>query len=182
MEASILGEVLDRIVVIIDDSFIITLSDIRQERAIQSAFGRNPGNDEAVTDALIEKHLVEDQIAQFREIEVSETAVAERLRTITKPANVSDRELREAVAGELRRNAFMNERFGEFIRVSDEEVRKYYEETLVPELRLRGQPIPPVEQVTEGVRQNVIAEKMKVEVDAWLMELQRRSTIEKIPE
>ena len=182
MEHSIFGEVLDRIVVIIDDAFIITLSDIRKERAIQSAFGRNPGNDDAVTDALIEKHLVEDQIAQFREIEVAEATVEERVRTITKPANVSDKELREAVAGELRRYAFMNERFGEFIRVSDEEVRKYYEETLVPELRLRGQPIPPAAQMTEAVRQNVIAEKMKVEVDAWLMELKRRSTVEKIPE
>ena len=182
MKISAFGELLDRIVVIIDNTFIITLSDTRKERAIQSAFGRDPGDDEAITNALIERHLVEDQIAQFREIEVSDAAVAERLRAITKPASVSDGDFREAVAGELRRYEFINERFGQFIRVSDDELRKYYEETLIPALRLRGEPIPPAEQVMEDVRQNVVAEKMKVEVDAWLNELRRRSTIEKIPE
>ena len=181
METSILGEVLDRIVVIIDNAFIITLSDIRKERAIQSAFGRPPGDDESIANDLIEKHLVEQQIVQFREIEVSEAAVEERLRTVRRPAGVSDKDFRETVVGELRVNDFMNERFRQFIRVSDEELMKYYEETFVPALRLRGEPVPPPEQGMEAVRQNVIVEKMNKEVDSWMAELKRRSSIEKIP-
>jgi hypothetical protein len=181
METSILGEVLDRIVVIIDNAFIITLSDIRKERAIQSAFGRQPGDDETVANDLVEKHLIEQQIVQFREIEVSEAAVEERLRAVRRPASVSDKEFRETVVGELRVNDFMNERFRQFIRVSDEELMKYYEETFVPALRLRGEPVPPPEQGMEAVRQNVIVEKMNKEVDSWMAELKRRSSIEKIP-
>lgn len=181
METSILGEVLDRIVVIIDNAFIITLSDIRKERAIQSAFGRQPGDDETIANDLIEKHLVEQQIVQFREIEVSEGDVEERLRTVRRPAGVSDKEFRDTVVGELRVNDFMNERFRQFIRVSDEELMKYYEETFVPALRLRGEPVPPPEQGMEAVRQNVIVEKMNKEVDSWMAELKRRSSIEKIP-
>src|SRR5688572_28395191 len=63
------GEILDRIVAVIDDRFLITLSDVRKERTIQSAFGRDAGTDEAIVDALVERHLVEDQIAQYRRSE-----------------------------------------------------------------------------------------------------------------
>lgn len=176
----VLGELLDRIVVVIDNSFIITLSDIRKERAIQTALGRNPPGDDAIADSLIERYLVEVQISQFREIEVPEALVAERLRQIPQPAGVSEKELRDALVGELRRSEFMMERFQQFIRVSDEELLKYYNEVLVPELQRRGEPVPAAEQGMEAVRKNVIAEKMDQEVSTWLADLRRRSTIEKI--
>jgi hypothetical protein len=174
------GELLDRIVVIIDNSFIITLGDIRQERAIQSAFGSNPGDDDAIADLLVERHLVEEQIAQFRDIEVPEGAVTERLRGISQQPGVSEGDLRETVVREIRRYQFMVERFRQFIRVSDEELLQYYNEIYAPELRRRGQAVPPPEQGMEDVRQNVIALKMNQEVDTWLADLRRRSTVEKI--
>jgi hypothetical protein len=174
------GELLDRIVVIIDNNFIVTLSDIRKERSIQSAFGRNPGSDDDISDALIERYIVDQQIAQFRDIEVPQEAVDERLRNIPKPADVSENELRSAVVAEVRRSEFMIERFRQFIRVSDEELLKYYNEVYVPALQARGAAVPPPEQVAEPVRQNVIALKMAQEVDIWMADLRRRTTVEKI--
>ena len=76
------GEVLDRIVAVIDDSFIVTLSDIRKERAIQAVIGNDAGSDDAIADALVERHLVEEQISQFRDIEIPEQEITERLRLI----------------------------------------------------------------------------------------------------
>jgi parvulin-like peptidyl-prolyl isomerase len=174
------GEIIDRIAAVIDNDFIITLSDIRQERAIQKALGGDPGDDDAVIEALIEKHLVEEQIALFREVEIDEQAVNERLRGIQVPDGVSLAEMRDAVRAELRRFEFSVQRFRPFIRVTDEELRKYFEEVAVPALRKNGQPIPTVEQGMLDVRPNVIAEKMNVEVSNWLTDLRRRSTIEKI--
>jgi hypothetical protein len=174
------GEVLDRIVAIIDNKFIITLSDIRKERAIQTALGTDAGTDDAVVEALIERHLVEDQIAQFLEIEVPEDLVTERLRSIGNAPGVSAQDLRQALVGELRRRQFMIERFQQFIRVSDEEIQQYYNEVYAPEARRRGEPVLPLEQVAEQIRQNKIAEKTNDEVGPWLMELRRRSRIEKI--
>ena len=174
------GELLDGIIVIIDNGFIITLSDIRKERAIQSAFGRNPGSDDDIAEALVERYIVDQQIAQFRDIEVPQEAVDERLRSIPKPAGVSESELRSAVVAEVRRSEFMIERFRQFIRVSDEELLKYYNEVYVPALRARGEAVPPPEQGTEAVRQNVIALKMAQEIDIWMADLRRRTTVEKI--
>ena len=174
------GEVLDRIVAIIDNKFIITLSDIRKERAIQTALGTDAGTDDAIAEALIERHLVEDQIAQFLEIEVPEDLVTERLRSIGNAPGVSTQDLRQALVGELRRRQFMIERFQQFIRVSDEEIQQYYNDVYAPEARRRGEPVLPLEQVAEQIRQNKIAEKTNEEVGSWLMELRRRSRIEKI--
>ena len=174
------GEVLDRIVAIIDNKFIITLSDIRKERAIQTALSTDAGTDDAIAEALIERHLVEDQIAQFLEIEVPEDLVTERLRSIGNAPGVSTQDLRQALVGELRRRQFMIERFQQFIRVSDEEIQQYYNDVYAPEARRRGEPVLPLEQVAEQIRQNKIAEKTNEEVGSWLMELRRRSRIEKI--
>ena len=176
----VLSEIIDRIAVVIDNSFIITLSDIRKERAIQHALGGDPGDDNALIESLIEKHLVEEQIALFREVAVDEQAVNERLRGIHAPTEVSAEELRAAVRAELRRYEFTIQRFRPFIRVSDEELLKYFEEIAVPALRKNGQPIPSVEQGMLDVRPNVVAERMNAEVSDWLADLRRRTTIEKI--
>jgi len=176
----VFGEVLDRVVGIIDNKFIITLSDIRKERAIQSALGTDAGTDDAIVEALIERHLVEDQIAQFLEIEVPEDLVTERLRSIGNAPGVSAQDLRQALIGELRRRQFIIERFQQFIRVADEELQQYYNDIYAPEARRRGEPVLPLDQVAEQIRENKIAEKTNEEVGPWLMELRRRSRIEKI--
>src|SRR5262245_24946747 len=176
------AELLDRIVAVIDDSFIITLSDIRKERAIQSVIGNDAGDDDAIVDSLIERHLVEEQIAQFRDIEIPEQEITERLRLIGNHAGVSDDDLRTAVTADLRRHQFMVERFEQFVRVSDEELLKYFNETYAPELRRRGEPVPSTEEGMQAVRQTVVILKMNEEVTDWLNDLKRRSLIEKIPQ
>lgn len=175
-----LCEIIDRIAVVIDNDFIITLSDIRKERAIQKALGGNPGDDASTIEALIEKHLIEDQISLFREIDIDEEAVNERLRGIQTPEGVSTGELRDAVRGELRRREFAVQRFLPFIRVSDEELRQYFEKIAIPELQKNGESIPTVEQGMLDVRPLVLAEKLSTEVGDWLAELRGRTTIEKI--
>lgn len=174
------AEVLDRITAVIDNTFIITLSDIRKERAIQTALGSKPGQDDEILDALIERRLIDVQVAQYREIEIDNAAVEARLEAIGSPRDISRAELREAITGEQRRFEFMVQRFRQFIRVTDEEARRYYEDVLVPELRGKGATIPAAEEGIVLVRPNVIAEKMNQEVNEWLKELRRRSNVEKI--
>jgi hypothetical protein len=174
------AEVLDRITAVVDNTFIITLSDIRKERAIQTALGAKPGQDAEILDALIERRLIDVQVAQYRQIEIDDSAVEARLAAIGSPRDISRAELREAIIGELRRFEFLVQRFRQFIRVTDEEARLYYENVLVPELRSKGAAIPTAEEGIALVRPNVIAEKMNQEVDEWLRELRRRSNVEKI--
>ena len=180
VSSAVSGEILDRIVAVIDDRFIITLSDVRRERAIQSALGRERGTDDSILDALIERHFVDEQIAQFREIDVPENVVSERLERLKATPGISIDDLRGALTAEYRRAQFMIERFQQFIRVSDEELQSYYNDVYVPEVRSRNGRVQPLDEVIDAIRQNKAAEKMNEEVTSWLMELRRRSTIEKI--
>jgi parvulin-like peptidyl-prolyl isomerase len=176
------GEIIDRILVVVDNRFIITQSDVRRERAIQAAFGADPGDDDSLVESLIEQYLIEQQIALFRDIEIDEDRVTEQLSGIRIPQGVSADELRQAIRSGLRRREFTLQRFRPFIRVSDEEVRTYFQEVVVPELRRRGEPVPTVEQgmLDVRVRENVIFEKMNKELGDSLTEIRRRTTIEKI--
>jgi hypothetical protein len=180
LQARASAEVLDRISAVIDNTFIITLSDIRKERAIQTALGSKPGQDGEILDALIERRLIDVQVSQYREIEIDNAAVEARLASIGSPRDISRAELRDAVAGELRRFEFLVQRFRQFIRVTDEEARRYFEDVVAPELRSKGAPIPATEEGIALARSNVIAEKMNQEVSEWLGELRRRSNVEKI--
>ena len=175
-----LAEVIDKIVTVVNDKFIITLSDIRKERAIQGVLGTDLGNDDEVASAIVEKHVVEEQIAQYPPIMITEERIQEQLQAIKNPRGFSPQELREAVISKLRRSDFTVQRFGPFVQVSDEEVRKYYDEIYVPQLRNEGSPIPTFEQAQETVRGLLILKKIGDELETWMDELLRRTKVEKV--
>jgi parvulin-like peptidyl-prolyl isomerase len=175
------AETIDRIVAVIDRNFIITLSDIRQESEIQLALGSQPGTQDAVLESLIEKHLFEQQMALFRDLEIDEDEVGERMRGIRIPQGLSAEDVRNAIREEIRRNEFTIQRFGPFVKVTDDEVRDAYEKTVLPKYKAAGGTMPTVEQGMQTARSLLIADKMNKEVDDWLADLRKRTLIEKIP-
>ena len=174
------GEVIDKIVIVVNDRFIITLSDIQKERTLQLALGTDLGNDEEVAKALEEKYLVEEQMAQFTPIEIPEERIEEGLREIKDSRGFSQQELRQAVISKLKRLEFMIQRFGPSVRVSDEELRAYYNDVYLPALRRQGAQAPGFEQSSDTVRQIVIARKIGDELDVWMNDLLRRTKVEKV--
>ena len=70
-------------------------------------------------------------------------------------------------------------RFGQFIHASDADVQKYYNDVFIPAAKERGlNPVPPLTEVTDLIRNNVVQEAMNHEVTIWLEALRRRSNIE----
>jgi hypothetical protein len=70
-------------------------------------------------------------------------------------------------------------RFGQFIQASDADVSKYYDEVFVPEAKKRElNPIPPLTEVADLIRNNVVREAMNHEINIWLEAIRRRSNIE----
>jgi hypothetical protein len=177
-----LGEVIDRIVSVVNDRFIITLSDIQKERARELALGTDTdlGKDDEVASWLVKKHLIEEQMAQYPPIEIPEEEIQERLREIKDSRGFSQEELRQAVIAKLRRREFMTQRFGPFIEVSDEELRTYYNDVYAPAVRREGLPVPSLEQSMNTVRQIVIAQKIGEDFDVWMTDLLRRTKVEKV--
>lgn len=172
------AEVIDKIVAVVEGR-IITLSDVRQERDIRRILGEKPVDDENLVEQLVEQRLIETQMADFPGIEVTEEEVDHELRKSQDRDGHAPETMRDAVRRRMRMSRYFDIRFRQFIRASDDEIRKYYEEVFVLEAGKRGlNPIPELAAVAGQIRENVIAEKLNHDVDNWLESVRRRSDVE----
>ena len=172
------AEIIDRIVASVNGK-IITASDIRKERILASVFGEPPKDDAALLQDVIDRTLVEEQIAQFPDVEVTDEEVDVALGTIKAPPDLPSEEFREAVRRRMLRARYFEFRFRQFIRASDEEIQKYYADVFVPEARARGlTQVPSLQEATESIGANIIDEKMSQEVQLWLESIRGRSNVE----
>ena len=173
------AEVIDKTVAVIDGR-IITLSDLLRERTVRAVLGEPPVEDNgALLQQTIEKFLVERQIAEFPGTEASDAEIDAELNKLENRNTVPEETLRRAIARQIRISKYFEVRFRQFIRPSDDDVRKYYEEVFVPAAKSRGlNPVPALEQVVDAVRNNVIEEQLNHDVNIWLEAVRRRSDIE----
>ena len=181
------AEILDRVMAVVgaaNTKQIITLSDVRREREIQRVIGLELTNDRDVLDFLIERQLTEDQMAQFSGIEPTDRQIEETLREISDLRGVEREAVRDAVAREIKRKNYLQQRFGQFIHPTDQELKDYYETVFAPEARRRGATPPSFDsamqspEVAAVLQRGVAAEKMNHQVDVWLETIKRRSGVE----
>jgi hypothetical protein len=198
------AEVLDRIVAVVE-GHIITLSDLRQEREIRAQFAEKAIHEDAQqARELVDTYLIEKQIADYPNIDVTSGEVDADLQrlglyTVTAPEGsrdparraiadaqgrlleISVTNIRNAISRRIRMQKFFDIKFRQLIRPADEEIRKYYEEVFVPAARARGlQSIPPLTdpEMTRAIRENIIQERLNHEVEVWLEAVRRRSNVE----
>ena len=175
------AEVIDRIVAVVN-GHIFTLGDLRQERETRAHLGEKQlDNDENLAREMIDTYLIEQQIADSPDIDVTDSDVDEELQKLNvRPDAVTD-VLRYALRLRIRIQKFFDMRFRQAIRPTDDEIRKYYEEVFVPEARRRGlQSIPPLTEssMVSAIRENVIQENLDHEVEVWLEAIRRKSNVE----
>ncbi len=173
------AELIDRMVAVVN-RHVITLSDVRVERQLRLVFGDNaPVDDKAIVRDLVDRQIIDDQVAQFPGIEIDDQQIQEQMNRLTDLLGLRPELVREAIARRLRATDFFEKRFRQFLQATDDEIRQYYETKFVPEATSRGlNPIPPVEAVTAQIRNNIIQEKLMRDVDNWLEASRRRSDIE----
>jgi parvulin-like peptidyl-prolyl isomerase len=173
------GEVIDRIVAVVDKR-IITLSDIRAERAIREVLGEPvPAGDKELLDEVIDQQLIRTQLQQYPYAEPSDNQVTTAMQEIKELKGLPADKVRAAVRDRLRIQRFFADQFGQLITTTDAEVQKYYEDVFVPVARERGlNPVPPLSSIIEDIRQNVLQEKLAVEVKKWLEQGRRAARIE----
>jgi hypothetical protein len=73
---------------------------------------------------------------------------------------------------------FVDFRFRPFIKVSDEEIRAYYEGRLAPQLQKAKLTLPALTQVSGRIEEILREEKINAALEQWLKEIRRTSRIE----
>jgi hypothetical protein len=173
------AEVIDKVVAVVD-GHIVTSSDMRQERDILTRLNEKPvDDDKALIQQLIDNYLIETQIADFPGIDITDAEIDQDLEKSVAHEGAPSQPLREAVRRRIRMRKYFEMRFGQFIQASDEDVSKYYNDIFVPEAKKRElNPVPPLGQVSDLIRNNVVQEGLNHEINIWLEAIRRRSNIE----
>jgi parvulin-like peptidyl-prolyl isomerase len=171
------AETIDRIMAVVNGR-IITLSDLRKEREIMAVLGDPAGTDDELVKTLVDRFLLEEQIAQFPGLDVSDDEVTERVKMITDLHGLDAAEIRDAIALKIQRRKYFDLRYRQFVLVSNEEIRNYYETVFTLEARKQGVAIPELGQIENEIRENVFEEKLSREVESSLESLRSRSNVE----
>jgi hypothetical protein len=173
------AEVIDRIVAVVD-AHVISLSDLRQEREIRARLGEKSVDDNiALARELIDNYLIERQSADFPGVDAAPEEITSELQNSVAREGEASQAVRAAVGLRIRMRKYFDLRFRQFIRPNDDDVRKYYNDVFVPAARAKQlSPIPPLNEVADAVRNNVIQEQLSHEIDVWLEAIRGRSNIE----
>jgi hypothetical protein len=121
---------------------------------------------------------MEEEMAQFPSLEVSDEEVEERMKAITDFRGVDPSAIRNAIVRKIQRRRYLELRYQQFIVVSSEEIEKEYETTFVPEAVKRGVAVPELKDIEESLRMILFEKKVSQEVEISLRDLRVRSNVE----
>lgn len=173
------AQVIDRMVAVVE-GHVITQSDLQQEREVRTLLGEKAATDDAaLIREMIDDYLIERQSSDFPGADVTPEEIDAELKNSTPQAGTASPAIRAAIGNRIRMRKYFDLRFRQFIRPSDEDLQKYYNDVFVPEAKNRGlNPVPPLAQITDAIRNNVVQEQMNHEIDVWLEAIRARSNIE----
>lgn len=174
-------QLLDRIVARVN-GVAITLTDVKAA----SALGIVDPPEEAAIQQLVDRQLVLGEVARFLPPEPPPAAVAVEAGTLTTRAGarlpevmastgLDEARIREIARENLRIQAYLNQRFGANVQLTEEEVAQYYR--IHPEEFRRGGTLMPFTEAEPLARERASAERRAVTVARWMRDLRGRAAI-----
>lgn len=183
----------DKVLAVVDEDPILA-SDV--DRVVKLGLQQpNPGESteafrRRVLNGLIEERLRFHEIDRFGfeqvpvdEIERNVAKIRARFpdeaafQRALKEVGLDAKKLRQLVARQLLVLTYVDERLGPRVFVSLDDINHYYRDVLTPEMQRRGQPVPPVEDVREDIREVLKQQKLTQEIEKWTQELRNRADV-----
>jgi peptidyl-prolyl cis-trans isomerase SurA len=184
----------DRILAVVDGDPVLE-SDV--ERAIALGLvepGTGEGDRELrrrILDGLIEQRLRVHEVDRYGfgqvPVELIDEQVAAIRARFATPEDLDQRLARlgmtkeglaQLVAQQLQVLIYVDELLGARVFVGLEEIEAHYQRVLVPQLRQTGQPVPPLEDVREQIREVLRQQRLNEELDTWTTDLRRKADVQ----
>ena len=179
-------ELIDHVVARVE-GYAITLTDVEAALGL-GVIQVPPGADRiaAGTQQMVDRQLLLAEVQRFPPPEPDPLAVTReiaRLKMIAGPglpalmqsAGLTDERIRDIARDNLRILAYLDERFGATVQVSDEEAAKYYRDHEAE--FTRGGDLTPFDEAEPVARQRASAERRRATIDQWLRDLRARADI-----
>jgi peptidyl-prolyl cis-trans isomerase SurA len=205
-DQSVQGEgatTIDRVVAVVNRQSILE-SDLKDEMQLSvldpSTIGQQKMTEQMALDRLISRTLIQQQIRQedLQETRPKPDEIAARVeemrselpacvradcksdagwKTFLARHDLTPERVESYTGTRLEILSFIELRFRQGIRISPEEIEKYYRETLSPEYP-PGQKPPPLEQVSSRIEELLLEKQVNVLFDNWLANLRKQGQIE----
>lgn len=95
---------------------------------------------------------------------------------------LSDAAVRRLLQQQLYLSRFLDHRFRPAAQVDHEQIEAYYQNEFVPQLKARGEAVPPLEDVEDTIREVLIQRAITERAKKWLDDTRERLKIEILPE
>jgi parvulin-like peptidyl-prolyl isomerase len=184
-------EIVDRIVARVEND-IILLSDIRALSRYQLFLDGKSETDAQILERLIDQWIVrtEASVSRFpqpsdadidRELERVQKSFAskEEFEARRKQIGLSAAEIREMVAAQLYLSNYLDSRFRPGVQIDPKTIDDFYEKSVVPRAKARGQEPPPLDTARDFIQEALVQRGINDQADQWLIESKARLHIEK---
>jgi parvulin-like peptidyl-prolyl cis-trans isomerase-like protein len=164
----------------------VTMTDVRIaiELGLVDASGQNQPS--VALERTIDRQLQLNEVARFAPPEPAVAAVQEEMATLKMRAGTNlsalmtstgldEARLEQVARDTLRIRAYIAQRFGTTVQVSEDEARKYYEEH--PAEFTRDGARVPFEQAESQARQRASSERLRATLEQWARDLRMRADV-----
>jgi hypothetical protein len=186
-------QVIDGIVARIEDD-IITLSELRELAAYQQLLDGHAQTDEELRSELIEQWIVNNEATGTHFPLPAEAEVDREISRIQNgfpdsatferrlgAVGLTPAGLRRVVTRQIYLARYLDYKFRPSIQIDEAAMEAYYRDHLVPELQAKGQPVAPLTDVTNQIRELLIEQGVNEHTAAWFEETKPRLKIELEP-
>jgi hypothetical protein len=187
---SLADEVVDRIVVRIEND-IIVLSEVHELAAYQQLVeGRAEPYDKLISE-LIEQWMVNSEAAEAHFPAAAESDVAREVAQIEgrfpsmdayqqrlAELGITPQTVGRIVAQQIYLSRYLDYKFRPAVQVDDAAIETYYRQELAPQLTTKKQPVPPLTDVSEQIREVLVQQGISARAEMWFAETKSRLKIE----
>jgi parvulin-like peptidyl-prolyl isomerase len=193
------GEVLDRIVAIVNDTPVL-LSDWDESLRVEALLaGRapqsySPEEQRAVFDRLVDRELLREQMRGYLAAPIAQDVLQDRLkevknqlvsngdekqwRALLSSDGLTEQQLIDRLRTQLEAERFVESRFRPGLRIDDHSVAKYYREEFLPKLRKAGQQEDvSLDEVADKIREILLQQRLDEDLSSWLQTLREQAEI-----
>jgi hypothetical protein len=194
------GIVLDRVVAIVNGDVLLD-SDVDEERRfemIQPYRGRGEISRDAAVQRLIDRTLILQEAEQLPEMEVTNQELDQQLATLRKDIpeckefhcetdvgwqrylsdhGFTETEFRARWLKRMELLRYIEMRFRSGVHITDDQIKEYYESTMLPEYARRKVTPPKLETVSQRIQEVLLQQQVSNLLRDWLASLRAQGTV-----
>jgi hypothetical protein len=188
------AQTVDGIAARIEDD-VITESEVSELAAFQKLVDGSSKPRAELIQELADQWIVRGEAAAAKYPEPSQTTIDAAYRQLVSQfgsagefksrcaaVGLSDAAIRRILVQQLYLSRFLDYRFRSAAQVDEEQVETYYNKEFVPQLKARGEAVPPLESVQGTIREVLVQRAIADRANEWLDETRARLKIDVMPE